>query len=217
MSVSSTPKTRAAETASGGASAPIEGQATRPRSLAGPFSWLPNALTGLRALCGLVLPLTLLTPLAWLPALVFLFGALTDFLDGFLARRAGWISPLGRVFDPIADKLLLAGALFVAAMAGTLGGVHGLAVLLILGREFLVSGLREYLGTQHRALPVSGLGKAKTAVQFIACTGLLLVPAFDALSLPALIALWLAAAVSVASGLDYLRKAGASAYPPVQE
>ena len=144
-------------------------------------SW-PNAVTGLRIVMVPVLVgaffIDGLTGL-WLGFAVFAAAALSDFLDGWLARRLDQHSLLGRILDPIADKLLVAAAL---VMLATDDRAPVIAVVAILGREFLISGLREALaGTV--ALPVQPLAKWKTAAQMGAIALLLLAPAI-ASSLP---------------------------------
>ena len=138
-------------------------------------SW-PNAVTGLRIVMVPVLVgaffIDGLTGL-WLGFAVFAAAALSDFLDGWLARRLDQHSLLGRILDPIADKLLVAAAL---VMLATDDRAPVIAVVAILSREFLISGLREALaGTV--ALPVQPLAKWKTAAQMGAIALLLLAPA----------------------------------------
>jgi CDP-diacylglycerol--glycerol-3-phosphate 3-phosphatidyltransferase len=106
---------------------------------------------------------------------VFVAAALTDFFDGRIARAKGEVSRLGAVLDPLADKLLVAAALILLLRNGVIGGLGVVAVIVILGREILVSGLREAAGPSD-ALKVTGLAKWKTAFQSLA-VGLLLAAA----------------------------------------
>ena len=177
-------------------------------------SW-PNAVTGLRIVMVPVLVgaffIDGLIGL-WLGFAVFAAAALSDFLDGWLARRLDQHSLLGRILDPIADKLLVAAALVMLASDDR---APVIAVVAILGREFLISGLREALaGTV--ALPVQPLAKWKTAAQMGAIALLLLAPAI-ASSLPGAAAdglatageglLWLAVVLTWGSAIGYVRDA----------
>ena len=177
-------------------------------------SW-PNAVTGLRIVMVPVLVgaffIDGLIGL-WLGFAVFAAAALSDFLDGWLARRLDQHSLLGRILDPIADKLLVAAAL---VMLATDDRAPVIAVVAILGREFLISGLREALaGTV--ALPVQPLAKWKTAAQMGAIALLLLAPAI-ASSLPEAVGgalatageglLWLAVVLTWGSAIGYVRDA----------
>ncbi len=176
------------------------------------LGWLPNALTVARiAACPVVVGLGLVLGerASWAIVGVLVAAGVTDWLDGWLARALGAESELGRMLDPIADKLLVATVLFMLAAADRLGPWEQLPALVIILRELFVSGLREYLGGMGIALPVSRLGKWKTAIQ-MGSVGLAVVatpggpvPAFAA---GATASLWLAAALTVASGWDYLRR-----------
>ena len=104
---------------------------------------------------------------------LFAAACVTDWFDGYFARRYHQISRFGRFLDPIADKLLVAAALVMLVKNGELSGVHVLAALIILAREILVSGLREFLAELRVGLPVSQLAKWKTAVQMTAIAFLL--------------------------------------------
>lgn len=112
----------------------------------------------------------------WAPLGLFLYAAITDFFDGYLARKWNVTSDIGRVLDPIADKLLVTAALIMLLMNDAFYDVEGLlliATLIILSREIFVSGLRESLENKHITLHVSKLGKWKTTMQMIA-VGMLL-------------------------------------------
>ena len=177
-------------------------------------SW-PNAVTGLRIVMVPVLVGAFFIDGMiglWLGFAVFAAAALSDFFDGWLARRLDQHSLLGRILDPIADKLLVAAAL---VMLATDDRAPVIAVVAILGREFLISGLREALaGTV--ALPVQPLAKWKTAAQMGAIALLLLAPAI-ASSLPGAAAdglatageglLWLAVVLTWGSAIGYVRDA----------
>lgn len=145
----------------------------------------------------------------WLALGIFIIAAITDFFDGWLARRWQLQSSLGRMLDPIADKLLVAAALLALVGDNTIEGAHLWAAIIILCREVLVSGLREYLAELRVSVPVTQLAKWKTAIQFIAMCFLIAGPAGDVV-LPfntqiGLGLLWVAAALTLYTGYDYFR------------
>ncbi len=138
---------------------------------------------------------------------VFVIASLTDFLDGRVARARGEVSALGAAIDPLADKLLIAAALILLVRNGVIAGAGVIAVIVIILREILVSGLREAVTAQGGALPVTGLAKWKTATQ-IAAAGLLLAAAPQGLVGAelkpfAVGALWLAAVLTFWTGAAY--------------
>jgi cardiolipin synthase (CMP-forming) len=173
---------------------------------------LPNLLTyGRIAAVPLVVAFLLAGGYHWRWAAVgvFIAAAFTDFLDGYLARLWQQQSSLGRMLDPIADKLLIAAVLLMLAADGTIAGVHLWAALIILSREVLVSGLREFLGQLQVSVPVTQLAKYKTAVQLVAIGFLIAGPAGDRV-LPynteiGLAGLWCAAILTLYTGFDYFR------------
>jgi cardiolipin synthase len=140
---------------------------------------------------------------------IFVIAGITDFFDGYLARAWGQQSALGRMLDPIADKLLVAAALLVLLAEGTIGGWSLWAALVILSREILVSGLRESLAEVQVGVPVSRLAKWKTTVQMVAIAVLLLGPVgeeiFAYTEEVGLTLLWIAAIVTLYTGYDYFR------------
>ena len=142
---------------------------------------------------------------AWAAFALFALAAVTDFFDGWLARRLNQTSEFGRILDPIADKLIVAAALVMLAVQY---GAPVIPVVAILCRELLISGLREGLAGRL-SLPVSRLGKWKTAGQMVAIALLLIAPALTSLGLPLEQAgealLWLAALLSWLSAGFYLR------------
>src|SRR5690606_19796631 len=111
--------------------------------------------------------------LRWVALAVFIAAAVTDFFDGYLARAWGQQSSLGRMLDPIADKLLVAACLLMLAAGTTIRGWALLAAIIILCREVLVSGLREYLAELRVGVPVTTLGDGRTLRQQVA-SGLLI-------------------------------------------
>ena len=175
---------------------------------------LPNALTGLRI--GLIPVLTALffIDAAWAPwaaCAAFVVAAATDWFDGYFARRLERESAFGKLLDPIADKMLVAATLFLLVAFERLQGWSILPGLVILLREFLVSGMREYLAGLHAAgaLRVSGLAKWKTAVQMIALALLIVgdaAPAGLAVQKIGLVVFWLAGLLTVVTGWDYVAK-----------
>lgn len=142
----------------------------------------------------------------WVVLLLFVAASVTDWLDGKLAREQGLVSPLGRFLDPIADKLLVAAVLVMLAAVGQLRGLEVVAVILILSRELLVSGLREYLGPLNVTVPVSALAKWKTTVQMVALTVLIIAPAWGRFWHGLGVGLlWLAVLLTLLTGWSYLR------------
>ncbi len=147
--------------------------------------------------------------LRWTALAIFVAAAITDFFDGYLARAWEQQSALGTMLDPIADKLLVAGVLLMLAADHTIHGPHLWAAIIILSREVLVSGLREFLGQLQVSVPVTWLAKWKTAIQLIAIGFLIAGPAGDKV-LPwttniGLTGLWIAAALTLYTGYDYFR------------
>jgi cardiolipin synthase len=147
--------------------------------------------------------------LRWLALAIFIAAGVTDFLDGYLARAWGQQSMLGKMLDPIADKLLVASTLLMLAAEDTIHGWSLLAAVVILCREILVSGLREYLAELRVSVPVTRLAKWKTTGQLVAIGFLIAGEAGDAI-VPVtveigLALLWLSAIVTLYTGWDYLR------------
>jgi cardiolipin synthase len=178
---------------------------------------LPNVLTyGRIAAVPIVAALLFLSDIlefgVWLrwPALVvFALAAITDYFDGYLARSWNQISKLGRMLDPIADKLLVAVCLLMLAADGTIRGWSIWAAIVILMREILVSGLREYLAGVQVSVPVSRLAKWKTVLQLLAIGFLVAGVAGDAVlpgnTLIGLTLLWLSAILTLYTGWDYFQ------------
>jgi cardiolipin synthase len=176
---------------------------------------LPNLLTLSRIAA---IPVLAALMLARLPAadfaacVLFTAAAVTDWLDGKLARARGITSDLGRMLDPIADKLLVGATLMLLAGLGRLSDLGVLAAVVIMLREIMVSGLREYLAGLAVGLPVTALAKWKTGVQMTALgmlvagdgTARLLGLGFLPVSLIGEALLLLAAALTLVTGWDYL-------------
>ncbi len=145
----------------------------------------------------------------WSALLIFFAASVTDFFDGYLARAWQQTSTIGRMLDPIADKLLVSSCLLLLAADGTIAGWTLWAAIVILCREILVSGLREYLAELKVSVPVTQLAKWKTTLQMIALGFLLAGPAGDKI-VPyvtelGLALLWISAIVTLYTGWDYFR------------
>jgi cardiolipin synthase (CMP-forming) len=134
--------------------------------------------------------------------------AITDYFDGYLARAQGAVSRMGIFLDPIADKIMIAAVILMLVFTRDVDGWHVIAALIILLREIIVSGLREFLAGLQISVPVSALAKWKTTFQLVAFGGVILagaLPHFALLKLAALALLWVAAALTLLTGWDYLR------------
>ncbi len=173
---------------------------------------LPNLLTLSRiaAIPVLVVLLYFEGPTTrWIACIVFIAAGVTDYLDGYLARNRAEVSAIGRFLDPIADKLLVAAVLLMLVANGSIIGLVVLPALIILCREILVSGLREYLAEISVPMPVSKLAKWKTAIQMVAL-GVLIVGDAGPQSIPVQmigeLGLWAAALLTLVTGYDYLRR-----------
>ena len=173
---------------------------------------LPNLLTYSRIVAVPVVVVLMLVerPLGnWLALGVFVAAGVTDILDGHLARAWGQQSSLGRILDPIADKLLVSAVLLMLVGVDTLQGLALLPAAIILCREILVSGLREFLADVRVGVPVSRLAKWKTGLQ-MTTIGFLIVggagPNFGPFTTTEIgvAGLWVAAVLTVVTGVDYL-------------
>ena len=150
----------------------------------------------------------------WIPFVIFALASFTDFLDGLLARLYKNESKLGELLDPIADKIIVATALILLVMDSTIKNYEVIAAIIILTREILISGLREFLAKGKIMLPVSSLAKLKTFLQMtsisILLTGetgnrILNFQDYNAQTI-GIILLWLSAFLTLYTGYDYLRK-----------
>jgi len=145
----------------------------------------------------------------WAAVTIFILASITDYLDGYIARIWKQTSNIGKMLDPIADKLLVSAALLLLAFDRTIDKWSLWAAIIILCREILVSGLREYLAALKVSVPVTRLAKWKTAMQLVAIGFLLAGPAGDKF-VPhtteiGLALLWLSAIVTLYTGYDYFR------------
>jgi len=175
---------------------------------------LPNILTVFRIiLIPIILSLILLdTQNTNLLAFIgFIIASLSDYFDGYFSRKYDLTSNFGTMLDPIADKLLVILVGFILCYRGDINGIHLIPFLLIVSREVFISGIREYLAQldEKISLPVSNLGKYKTAMQMLALLCLLLSPLMTSdLSFIAelgIFLLWVASILSVLSGYQYYR------------
>lgn len=171
---------------------------------------LPNILTLSRIA---VIPLLLVlvyvdTPLfRWLALAGYALACITDYFDGYLARHMNQISRLGRFLDPIADKLLVASLIVMLVATQQIAGLGVIPAIIILAREILVSGLREYLAEIKVSVPVTKLAKWKTAIQMLAL-GILIVGDVPSIALPVHligeVGLWIAGILTAITGYDYM-------------
>ncbi len=178
----------------------------------GPFS-VPNLLTYGRILAIPAVVGLLFWPrddwVRWIALAIYIIAAITDYFDGYLARAWHQQSAIGRMLDPIADKLLVASCLLMLAADETISGVALWAAIIILCREILVSGLREFLAELKVSVPVSKVAKWKTVAQLVAVGFLIAGPAGEAVLpgtiLIGIVLLWIAAVLTMYTGWDYFR------------
>jgi cardiolipin synthase (CMP-forming) len=178
---------------------------------------LPNLLTLSR-----ILAVPILVFLLWRPTpidygitfILYCVVGITDYFDGYLARAQGRISRLGQFLDPIADKIMVAAVIVMLVSTRNNSGdpvihsFHIVPAMIILLREIIVSGLREFLAPLHVSMPVSRLAKWKTMLQLVRLGALILAGAFPAeawMHQVGLASLWAAAALTLVTGYDYLR------------
>ena len=175
---------------------------------------LPNFLTLSRIFAVPLLVVILLTRVysperqvedlaIFIATLIFLAASITDYFDGYLARRRKQVTTLGMLLDPIADKLLISAA-FISLVE--LGWVPAWMVVIIIGRELAISGLRSIAATQGFSIDASELGKIKMVLQVIAITMIILRNVFSWLLPLSAVALWLVVIFALASAVDYFQK-----------
>ncbi len=149
-----------------------------------------------------------------IPFLLFILASFTDFLDGLLARLYREESKLGELLDPIADKIIVSAALILLVMNETIQNYEVIAAIIILTREILISGLREFLSNVQVKIPVSGLAKGKTFIQMFSIAILLTGETGNKIinfenynaQTVGIILLWLSAFLTLYTGYDYVRK-----------
>jgi cardiolipin synthase len=167
---------------------------------------LPNLLTigrivAIPVICWLLVvggPVAL-----WIALILYVAAALTDWLDGYLARRMKIVSGLGRMLDPIADKLLVGALLIVLAWTRQLSTFDLIPAVAIMVREIFVSGLREFLGPKNVVVHVTPLAKWKTTAQLVALAIVILESLVPGLGLVSDIVLWIAGILTVVTGTQY--------------
>ena len=144
----------------------------------------------------------------WACCALFTMAAITDYFDGYIARSRQLVSNLGRFLDPVADKLLVVTVILMLVAFDRMSLLTVLPAAIILCREIIVSGLREYLAGLQVGLPVTTLSKWKTGIQLVAL-GFLIVgdagPGFIPVQIIGELGLWLAALLTFVTGYDYLR------------
>jgi cardiolipin synthase len=147
----------------------------------------------------------------WLALAIFIAAGVTDYFDGYFARAYAQQSVLGRMLDPIADKLLVSACLLMLVDARAIQGWSLWAAIVILCREILVSGLREFLVELKVSVPVSRVAKWKTVLQLVAIGFLIAGPAGETIlpgtTLIGLVLLWVAALLTIYTGWDYMKSA----------
>jgi cardiolipin synthase (CMP-forming) len=174
---------------------------------------LPNILTYGRIAAAPLVGATFYIPGDWGPwtaFTVFVIASITDYFDGYLARAWQQQSVLGRMLDPIADKLLVAVSILILVADGMLAGWSIWAAVIVLMREIFVSGLREFLAELRVSVPVTRLAKWKTTMQLVAIAALLVAPALQGAKSGIIIDLgltffWATAIVTLYTGYDYFR------------
>ena len=173
---------------------------------------VPNLLTFLRlALIPVVILLFYLQNQTgyYIAAILFIVACITDYLDGYVARTYHQTTDLGRFLDPVADKLLICSTLLLLVGFDHIKGLSLIPAIIILCREILVSGLREFLAETHLSMPVTTLAKWKTGLQMSALSILIVArPTADLFSLMniGLLGLWSAAALTLVTGYDYMKR-----------
>jgi len=178
---------------------------------------IPNVLTIGRIILVPIFIFTFYLPGSlgdWIPFFIFVLASFTDFLDGLLARLYKEESKLGELLDPIADKIIVATALILLVMNNTINSYEVIAAIIILTREILISGLREFLAKVQVSMPVSSLAKFKTFLQMLSIAilltgesgnGLINFGDYNAHTI-GIVLLWISAFLTIYTGYDYVRK-----------
>lgn len=167
---------------------------------------IPNSLTILRIILIPVFVLVIGVRIPYgdlMAAIIFMVAAFTDSLDGYLARKYKQITKLGIILDPLADKLLITAALICLV---ELGRLSGWIAIVILGREFAVSGLRAIKAEEGIVIPASKLGKIKTISQILAVLLIILESVYPPFKGVGQWAMYIAVAITIISGIDYFHK-----------
>ena len=181
---------------------------------------MPNLLTVIRIIFASLIALILIffdSKMAYfISFILFSLAGVTDYLDGWLARKKGQISDLGRMLDPIADKILVISTFIILMTNNVIEGFNAIAALIIIYREIFISGLREFLGNKSLVVKVTKLAKWKTAIQFITILVFLgsqvinnfymytdIINIFIEFTCTLLI--WITSLISLYTGINYLR------------
>ena len=181
---------------------------------------MPNLLTVLRIIFASLIALILIffdSKIAYfISFILFSLAGVTDYLDGWLARKKGQISDLGRMLDPIADKILVISTFIILMSNNVIEGFNAIAAFIIIYREIFISGLREFLGNKSLVVKVTKLAKWKTAIQFITILVFLgsqvinnfymytdIINIFIEFTCTLLI--WITSLISLYTGINYLR------------
>lgn len=179
-----------------------------PMDLPAPLRQLPNQLTVARIAAIPVICLFIGMGngwLRWVALVLYLAAAITDWLDGFLARRMNLASDLGKMLDPIADKLLVGALIVIFAWTRDFWGLDLIPAIAILMREIFVAGLREFMGNRAVSVPVTFLAKWKTTAQLVALFFVILEGLLPGFGFIASLLLWIAGGLTVWTGWQYLR------------
>lgn len=173
-----------------------------------PLLLVPNIITIARILA--IIPIVAMVmsgdpTLRVVALIIYVVAALSDYVDGYLARAWGQYSDLGRMLDPIADKLLVGILITALAWDGSLSALDMIPAIAILFREFFIPGLREFLGNKTVVLPVTQLAKWKTTIQLVAFALVLLEGNVPAIALLSDLVLWAAGLITLWTGWSYLR------------
>lgn len=175
---------------------------------------LPNQLTAMRLALSVVLFVLIAFKIYMAAFVVFLVAASTDWVDGYLARRYGMVTTLGRILDPFADKIIVCGSfIFLAAIPELQHYLHAWMVVVIVGRELLVTALRSFLEQQGSDFSASMSGKLKMVLQCVAIGTALFYLSYEPDAVPAAIgylliaSVWSAVLLTIYSGLVYIRAA----------
>lgn len=174
---------------------------------------LPNTITMSRLLLSVVLFALIQIQGFWITsALLFIFAASTDALDGYFARKYGMITTLGRILDPFVDKIIVGGSFIFLLAEGEASGVNAWMVTIVIGREMFISSLRGFLEKQGQDFSAAWAGKLKMVLQCVAVSFSLfsLSPHFSSLDWFIMlrdILLWGAVAITVYSGIEYIYRA----------
>ena len=177
---------------------------------------IPNVLTSFRCVSAIIVPLLIVYGDeigAKLAPIIFIVAGITDFFDGYLARKLNVVSNFGKIVDPVADKMLVIGTLFALGTENFFNYYYTfIPAFLIILREIFITGLREQVSKDNINLTVTTLAKWKTTIQLISCSSYLIWRSdqfiFESLTIEyiCVILLWIAAFITIITCYDYLKK-----------